>query len=553
MTTVQAWQHIYSNVEKDQSPQGRGGFQTLFYTTSGLTADEISEMEGRLLYFPSKTVEPVKRLFFKTTTAKIVVAQIVILPDPDQFGRKGRYLAHALVFTTEDFAKFESDPFRIFRQFSFFTTVAEVLAQGDFKTGNIPSVSLNLTPNLARDVQMAQQWSKVELQKLAFLTLRVEQQTNQRAAIIFAGDPDEIENALEAAFLVAPTALRPSCMFDAYFYRCNLVATFYWAIGLPEAPAAIKFALVDGRSRSVQGAAPIEPETAYERWILAHLAGQTLSEIARQRDEAFAIGAWLDGQTFDLSLLEAASSNLITKVLEVNPQAVQARLRDRIGEQLPQALVDRAADYVFHHQETIDLYRQLRAGFSLPPLLETLFYSYETQKFAEPSRGEVKALGKVLEKNEHGLLHLFVAYWRSTRRYLPDALQSAAETDYRQFVDLALPLQLLRPLKLLAPNRGDIFLDSYLAVGVEDWVELIEALIETGQSACLSRLSGNMAKLPRKTLQGVDRITREQPHTPVDFLDSVRAALAALPPEEGIKGFLRSAWQRLPGVGQDTE
>ena len=63
MATIQAWQHIYSNVEKEQSPQGRGGFQTLFYSKAGLTEDEIEEMEGRLLYFPSK-VEPVKRLFF---------------------------------------------------------------------------------------------------------------------------------------------------------------------------------------------------------------------------------------------------------------------------------------------------------------------------------------------------------------------------------------------------------------------------------------------------------------------------------------------------------
>jgi hypothetical protein len=37
MTAIQAWQHIYSNVEEAQSPRGRGGFQTLFYTTGSLT------------------------------------------------------------------------------------------------------------------------------------------------------------------------------------------------------------------------------------------------------------------------------------------------------------------------------------------------------------------------------------------------------------------------------------------------------------------------------------------------------------------------------------
>jgi hypothetical protein len=67
MTTIQAWQHIYSNVEEAQSPLSRGGFQTLFYTTGSLTEAEVEEMEGRLLYFAS-TVEPVKRLFFSTAS-----------------------------------------------------------------------------------------------------------------------------------------------------------------------------------------------------------------------------------------------------------------------------------------------------------------------------------------------------------------------------------------------------------------------------------------------------------------------------------------------------
>ena len=153
MPTIQAWQHIYSNVEQEQSPQGRGGFQTLFYTISGLTEAEVGEMESRLLYFPSQ-VEPVKRLFFTISTGKGVVAQIVSLPDPDQFGRKGRYLAHSLVFAPEALAQFEADPFRVFRRFTFFTTVAEALARGNFKTGDIPALSLELPSTAAGEVEV---------------------------------------------------------------------------------------------------------------------------------------------------------------------------------------------------------------------------------------------------------------------------------------------------------------------------------------------------------------------------------------------------------------
>ena len=89
---VQAWQHIYTSVERDQSPHGRAGFQTLFYSRSGLTEAEVQEMEARLVYFPSE-IEPVKRLCVTISTGKVMVAQIVHLAEPDRLGRTGRYLA----------------------------------------------------------------------------------------------------------------------------------------------------------------------------------------------------------------------------------------------------------------------------------------------------------------------------------------------------------------------------------------------------------------------------------------------------------------------------
>jgi len=156
-------------------------------------------MEGRLLYFPSK-VEPVKRLFFSTATGKGVVSQIVFLPSPDQFGRGGRYLAHSLVFSPEALAQFEADPFRALARFPFVTTVDAALQAGDFQTGNIPPVTLDLPQKRAIDVEAAGHWSPTELKKLALLALRVEQQARQREALTVTGQPEEVEAALAAAF-----------------------------------------------------------------------------------------------------------------------------------------------------------------------------------------------------------------------------------------------------------------------------------------------------------------------------------------------------------------
>jgi hypothetical protein len=39
MSKIKAGQHVYASVEKEQSPRGKGGFQTLFYTLEALTED----------------------------------------------------------------------------------------------------------------------------------------------------------------------------------------------------------------------------------------------------------------------------------------------------------------------------------------------------------------------------------------------------------------------------------------------------------------------------------------------------------------------------------
>lgn len=545
MPTIQAWQHIYSNVEKEQSPQGRGGFQTLFYSTTGLTEAEVSDMESRLLYFPAET-EPVKRLFFRTSTGKGVVAQIVSLAEPDQYGRKGRYLAHSLVFAPDVLARFEVDPFRVFRRFEFVTTVAAALARGNFQTGDIPPVNLDLPATATDDVEAAGTWPAAELKKLALLALRVEQQAQERQALTFVGEPGQLERALEAAFLAVPVALRPHCTFDTYFYRCNLVATYYWAVGLPEPPIRVKFAQIDGPARRVQLEIAGQPQTAYEHWVLAAIDNNRLADMAQQRDRAFALAEWLDQRDHDPALLDA-SPQLITAVFKADPPAVQAALRRRMGEVLPAALVMRAAPYIYDQMDELALYGQLRQGFEPGSLLETLSEAYAAQRFGEPPRDEVKALESLLDNHEHQLLDLLVAYWTNPRKRLPKMLAQVTDEAYRRFGEMALRYNLVEPLSLLRPGRGEAFLDLYLGLDLDDVATLVEALIKTDETACLSRLSGQLSGLSPKELRKLAKLIDKPSNIPETFKAAVERTVANLPPEEGIKGVLQAVWRRLPG------
>jgi hypothetical protein len=98
-----------------------------------------------------------------------VVTHIVPLAETDQHGRKGRYLAHSLVFTPEAFAHLEAAPFWVFQHFSFITTVEEALAHGDFQTGDMPAATLQVAVKQEQPTDIARRWSTQELQKLALL------------------------------------------------------------------------------------------------------------------------------------------------------------------------------------------------------------------------------------------------------------------------------------------------------------------------------------------------------------------------------------------------
>ncbi len=539
MTTIQAWQHIFSNVEKEQSPRKRGGFQTLFHSVE-LTNAEVEETEARFLYFASKTDQPLKRLFFTIASGKGVVGQIVFLPAPDQFGRGGRYFAHGLVFAPDALAEFQADPFRVFRTFNFITTVDEALAQGDFQSGHIKSVSLDLPNTLAGEVKAARNWSTPELKQLTLLALRVEKQTQERNAITFTGPAQQIEAALEAAFLAVPVSMRPQCSFDTYFYHCNLVSTYFWAIGLPKPSVTIKFAQVNSQTRQAEGDVPTQLDTAYERWVMQSIDVGKLSDIARQRDYAFALGEWLDERSYTLALLDQASPDLINNLFKASPQSVQNAVRRGVAQKLPEETVDRAAAYIYRHTSEQALYKQLRQGFELPHLVQILYDSYVANSFDTPARSEVKALQKLLEQSDHNMLRLFVAYWASLRKELPKALKVADKADYQQFVSTVLKLELIKPFKLLLPERVDDFLDVYLAYDYKNLPDLAETLMKNEHFEQLIRLNDHVGPLSRKNLNKLARLIAEFDQTPKTFQTSVDKAINALPPDEGLIGKIKS-------------
>ena len=537
MAEVQAWQHIYTSVEREQSPRDRGGFQTLFYSQSGLTEAEVREMEARLVYFPSD-VEAVKRIFATISTGKIMVAQIVRLAEPDRLGRKGRYLAHNLVFEPEAFAQATSAPFSVFCQFPFITTVARALEEGDLETGDMPSVSFEVAPEQTQEVEAARTWPLQTLRELVLLALRAERLAGDRLSLAFVGDPREVEVALYAALFAVPAPLRPRCSFDTYFYHCNPVSTYYWAVGLLESPANRRLITVDTQSRQLSGGVPNQPQTAYERWAAALVEEQRFEFVGCYRDHAFAICEWLEGRTFIDPLVGAAPFEVVDSVFQVNRELARALIYKKLEETLPPALAQRAFQALSpqglgSQAWDAELYDRLRTRFHFAELTETLYRAYESQGFHAPPQEEIGAIDWLLQRADHVFLRLLRICWMDQRNALRVELQLLGEDEYRRFVQTALRFDLVGPWALPVSGRGDAFLDQYLALDgppERDLVALVQALLEIGEASCLSRLIPYVQAQPEQALRALAKTIARQPVVPEPFRRAVDEAVAALPP-----------------------
>jgi len=548
---VSAGQLIYTNVEEEQSPRKKGGWQTLFYTIADLTETEVEEVEARLLYFPSER-EIIKRVFFTTSSGKQVIAQIIPLDDPDRIGRKGRYLAHSLVFAGDALAKIGADPFSVFQNFSFLISVEDALDKGDFQTGNIPPVVFEIPLDNERYLEIAETWSASELIKLSSLSLNADHLANNRSTVAIIGDPQQIESALGAAFFPLHASHHSKCSFDTYFYRCNLVATYYWAIGSQEQPNNPRFIVVDAQSRQVNATLEEQPKNSYEHWIFALIEARRLSFIEHFKEWAFHLCQWIDGNKYDDTLVDNSPPPVINSIFQVNTQQVKSLMQKHLDAKLPSILVSRILDSLHSQLDSIELFGSLRGGFELTYLLDLLHETYQNRRFQTPVENEVLALGELLQTTRHRPLYLLYACWTDQRKHLRRELDNLSDNEYQQFVEYALRFSIVEPLVLLISGRGNIFLNLYLGTQVFhefDLVTLAQALLAAEEVDCLPQLIPYVVSLSGKELKLLEKVTKTYPDIPEEFQSSIEEAIAAIPPK-GIKGALKSLF--APGEGESN-
>ena len=67
---------------------------------------------------------------------------------------------------------------------------------------------------------------------------------------------------------------------------------------------------------------------------------------------------------------------------------------------------------------------------------------------------------------------------------------------------------------------------------------MVQIALENGETSCLLLLIPYISGQPARELRTIEKILDKQPAIPQSFSRAMRAALAALPPAQGLRGFL---------------
>jgi hypothetical protein len=209
-----AAQHVSGVLTSRQSPRGHAGYQTLFYTRALLAPDEVRVIERQVQYAPAHAGKP-KWQSYRLNARRHVVSRIIPIPEPDEFGRPGRYFTHSLICDAGDGPQFDAALFGLLRTQNFFPSLGKVLASDGMKTGDAPAVIVGVGSERDNGEQSRlRNWSGEQLNQLYMLMSDPRQLTGQGQYVALVGSEEQILEALKVAFLIAPAAERKFCSFD---------------------------------------------------------------------------------------------------------------------------------------------------------------------------------------------------------------------------------------------------------------------------------------------------------------------------------------------------
>lgn len=389
---ISAAQHVSGVLTSKQSLTGQAGYQTLFYTRDLLTSDEVRiiERQAQLSFAGDGQA---KWQSYRLSSNRHVISRLVPINEPDEFGRRGRFFAHSLIFDAANGVQVDEMLFDLLQTARFFVSLDKVLASDAMSSGNIPAVAVDCTEKWAKEARnYLRDWSGEQLDQLYLLICDPQQLLDRKQHVVLIGNEIEIIAALKVAFLLAPASARKLCSFDtrapSYIEQSDVA---FWGRGVQATETGDY--VIDGAKREVR----IRPESP----VLAN--GFSLEKVPP------ALGRSI------IERLKRPSELMLASLLK-------RRYADFIAEPIYRALLHESALPLSESElEFLSQFQQTHPGLALLLSLKTGNESQRLQTLAAMDRQSyVQHLTELRTTATfepwHGLSPVFMSTWRELFR-----------------------------------------------------------------------------------------------------------------------------------------
>lgn len=211
---ITAAQHVSATLTSRQSPRGDAGYQTLYYTRGALTPDEVGVIERLVQYSAARESRP-KWQSYRLSARRHVVSRIIPVAERDEAGRGGRYFTHSLVCDVTGGRQFDVALLDLLRPRNFLPSLGDALASDGMRTGHAPAVTFDAGAGEGEAGQRhLRDWPGEQLNRLYALMSDPRQLAERGQHVALLGSEEQILDALQVAFRLAPPDARPLCSFD---------------------------------------------------------------------------------------------------------------------------------------------------------------------------------------------------------------------------------------------------------------------------------------------------------------------------------------------------
>jgi hypothetical protein len=430
MVAVNAAQHFFTSVPAEQSPKKRRGYQTLFHTR-GLPDEVIHAIEDRAQYV-TVPGDPIKRQFYPLPHDLFAVSQTVALAEPDEFGRRGRYLAHTFILDHRSFRELDACPLDILTQGGFATTLDEVFRRGQLRTGEAPAVSLSIDPAWCDyALQASQAWAPDVLLTLGRLAWQAERLREQRETVALIGPEADQWATLSVLFLMASPLQRTRLSFDTHAAGCSWGPhVTFWIQGYADKSQSRAQYWVDTHSKLVTSALSPAHDGPFAIWMTkAAIPIQIgLRDFQQQQTWAEYLEDVLVGRgpqnQFSLSEIPA---DFLMRFARLNTPAIVSRWLSHLPSGLSIEFVQPLQEDIA--RDPVDYLQALAKGVKPDHIDEFMFYAL-TSMAQVPARKDQKVLRNWIKSRAHpGLLSL-LPLWAQNKKAWVENLTMLPHKDY---------------------------------------------------------------------------------------------------------------------------